>query len=434
MGWPRTLGSVDFSRPVDQDFVRLWGWVKDHAGLVIVGLGAILRVLVYLQKSQLLHGRGVLVEQYRGSFAARVFGEALPGPTGAVWILDRRARAGRFARRDDLGRRLMPLLAGLLSLALFFPLALKAVPRRAALIGLALFAFSDDMIFYSSEIKQYSLEMAIALLLGLATLHAIERPFSWRIAYPMALLAIASPWLSFSAVFVVAACGLALVVSSVSRAACGSPRFGARSAWHGPQVSWPRITRSRKLLGDYTSMYIFWKFAFLPIWPLPMSILRTYETIGILLEVFANPLNMVHPLWVGVILPLVSLLIGIFALARRSWAAWVVLVVPILLAMLASSLEKYPFHGRLILELAPALFLLMALGIEWIAQGTAPGKPLAHKVLLVLLIGYPCLTGVNQAVFRPARDANSHGDLHRNLIIRYEDIMPSVLQEPSMPK
>ena len=80
---------------------------------------------------------------------------------------------------------------------------------------------------------------------------------------------------------------------------------------------------------------------------------------------------MVHPLWVGVLLPLLTLLIGTCALARRSWAAWVVFVVPILLAMLASSMRRYPFHGRLILELVPAFYLLIALGTERLGDATA---------------------------------------------------------------
>jgi hypothetical protein len=157
---------------------------------------------------------------------------------------------------------------------------------------------------------------------------------------------------------------------------------------------------------------------------LPMSIERTYKTTGILLEVFVNPLNMVHPLWVGVLLPLLTLLIGTCSLARRSWRAWVVFVVPILLALLASSIRRYPFHGRLILELVPALFLLIALGADRLGQATSGIGKLGYLVLLVVLMGYPCLMGVNYVVFRYARDYSPHGDLHRNVFLRYGDFTP----------
>ena len=62
------------------------------------------------------------------------------------------------------------------------------------------------------------------------------------------------------------------------------------------------------------------------------------------------------------------LLIGTVSLARRSWPAWLVFVVPILLAMLAASMRRYPFHGRLILELVPAFFLLIGLGTRTAAR------------------------------------------------------------------
>ena len=49
MGRLSTLGSGVFSRSIDQDLARAWGWVKDHAGLVIVGLGVLLRLVVYAE-------------------------------------------------------------------------------------------------------------------------------------------------------------------------------------------------------------------------------------------------------------------------------------------------------------------------------------------------------------------------------------------------
>ena len=429
MGWLRTLGSIDYSRSVNQDMVRAWGWLKAHVGLLIVAAGAVLRLIVYARNHNFCMDEGFLWGSITNMPAfefSRELSQDQLAPFG--FLIVERLFINLFGANNYVAR-FVPLLCGLGALALFLPLALKVAPRRAALVGLMLFAFSDDQIFYSNEMKQYSLELAIAMGLGLATLSAIERPFSWRIAVPLALLAIASPWFSFSAVFIVASCGLALVLTSITRR-----QWRAAAFWCAIGVAWgvsfaAAYQASLALLSTKTTMYVFWKFAFLPLWPFPPSILRSYETIGILLEVFANPLNMVHPLWIGVFLPLVTLFAGVYSLARRSWPGWIVLVVPILLAMLASALNRYPFHGRLILELVPAFFLLMALGVESFAAKAPRGGQAAYKVLLIVLIGYPCLAGVNQAVFRPIRDGNRHGDLHTNLFIRYEYIMPSQLRD-----
>jgi hypothetical protein len=99
---------------------------------------------------------------------------------------------------------------------------------------------------------------------------------------------------------------------------------------------------------------------------------------------------------------------------------------PILLAILASSLRRYPFHGRLILELVPAFYILIALGAERLGVARAGSGRLAYKVLLVVLMGYPCLMGASQIAFKFARDFNQHGDLHRNLFLHDDDPSPPV--------
>ncbi len=44
--------------------------------------------------------------------------------------------------------------------------------------------------------------------------------------------------------------------------------------------------------------------------------------------------------------------------------------------MIAAGVRVYPFHGRLILELVPAFFVIVAQGTEWIAP-RAPGAALS---------------------------------------------------------
>ena len=64
-----------------------------------------------------------------------------------------------------------------------------------------------------------------------------------------------------------------------------------------------------------------------------------------------------------------------------SWPAWAILVLPIALAMVASAMRRYPFHGRLILELVPAFFLLIAEGTERLRElGREAGSSSATSV------------------------------------------------------
>lgn len=418
MRWLSTLGSWLFTRSINQDLSRAWSWVKDHAGLLIVGVGALLRLHVYFRNHSFCLDERSLWENVARA-AILDFSRPLTGDQLApfVFLIAERALVSMLGASRHVAR-LLPLLGGLAALFLFARVVFRLMPRRAALVGLALFALSDDQIFYSSELKPYSLDVALGLALSLATLNATGRPASKWAAWGMAFGSIASPWCSFPSVFIVAGCGLVLTLTSLLAGRLRDAAFwcGIGGAW---LVSFVVAYRaSQAMLSQHTTMYFFWDFAFLPIWPLPMSVVRTWKTMGILLEVFVNPLNMVEPLWVGVLLPLLLVFTGGATLARRSWRAWTVLVLPIILAMIASSIHLYPFHGRLILVLAPAFFVMIALGMERL---TGERGGLGYKILLVVVLGYPCLMGVYQPVFEPARNHNQHGDLHRNLFLSYDE-------------
>jgi hypothetical protein len=176
---------------------------------------------------------------------------------------------------------------------------------------------------------------------------------------------------------------------------------------------------SKRLLGSTTSMYLFWDFAFLPLchWPVRFEDLRS--TGCILLEVFVNPLNLVAPFGsrIGVILPLLLVLFGGGSLCRRSGISGLMLIAPIALAMVASALRKYPFHGRLILELVPAFLLLAAEATDWVQRRDPSRNKLMYRAALILLLAYPCLSGIYNELTMRYRDFNAHGDIHRNVFI-----------------
>jgi hypothetical protein len=433
MSRQRADGSSFFSRSIDLEMSRVWGWASEHVALLLVGLGVLLRLVVYARDHPFCFDEQSLWGNIAGvrilEFSSELSADQL-APVG--FLIGERALVALLGAKSLIGR-LIPLLSGICALVLFVPLARKVLPGRAALVSLALFALSDDLIFYSCELKPYSVDLAVAVGLALATLHAIGRPITAGIGWGMALTAIASPWFSFPAVFIVAGCGLALVLTSLR-----SGRLRDVAVWCAVGAAWAvsfaaAYRASLAILNPKTSMYIFWNFAFLPIWPLPMDVFRIYQTIGILLEVFVNPLNMVHPLWVGVLLPLLVFLIGTDSQARRSWPAWVVFVVPILLAMFASSIRRYPFHGRLILELVPAFYLLIGVGAQRLGNGTAGLSRLGYKVFLVVLLGYPCSMGVHKVVVRPAVSTNQHGDLHDNLFLESDPTLPTRARQSQGP-
>jgi hypothetical protein len=413
------LRSWFLERPLDDDFARLWRFLKANPFGVVVWLGAFLRLIVYrdgrafwLDESSLW---GNLAGKRIFDFSGPLAGDQL-APIG--FMISERALMSIIGT-SRYACRLIPLCCGIGSLFLFERLAQRVLSPRPALLALALFAFSDDLIYYSNELKPYSTDLAVGLAISLAAVSVGAELPSWRRCLGLAILVVLAPWFSFASTFMVAACGLALVVD-----AARSSRFRALAVWLAMGTAWllslaVSYRASAALLSPYTTMYIFWDFAFLPLWPLPLSLQRAEASAGIILEIFVTPLNLVAPFLprIGVILPAVLWLLGMLRPERPSWKAWLVVVLPIGLAIIASALKRYPLHGRLILELAPSFFLLIADGTEAVRARDPTRQKLVYKAVLILLLFYPCLVGVKNSISVPLRDFNRHGDLRRNLFM-----------------
>ncbi len=401
------------------DLTPIWRAVRDHPELVVLALGILLRLEVYG------HGRSYWLDE--GSLAANVvdqapldFSQPLTGdqlaPFGFLIVV--RAVVSILGPSRYV-TRLLPLACGIAALVAFGVLARRILPRRAALVAVALFAFSDELIYYSSEFKPYALDLAAGVAITLLACDAVAKPAAWRRGAGIALCAILAPWCSFGSAFVVAGCGASLVLAALL-----ARRYRDALVWCAIGVGWLlsfllAYQASRSLLSPYTTMYVFWDFAFLPLWPRPSETVSLVKAGGILLDLLVNPLNLVPPAfrWLGVVLPLSLLVWGGVRLLRRSRPVWLMLVIPFALAFVASAMKRYPLHGRLILELVPAFFLLIAEGTQALFELDRGRRKLVSKAVLVLLLAYPCFSAVSEASATRPRYFNSHGDLHNNLFL-----------------
>ena len=80
--------------------------------------------------------------------------------------------------RSEYALRLVPFIFGIVSVLLFYRVARDFIVPSAVPLAVALFAILPPLVYYSSEVKQYSGDvMATLLLLGMA------RPFAAARAY-----------------------------------------------------------------------------------------------------------------------------------------------------------------------------------------------------------------------------------------------------------
>jgi hypothetical protein len=396
------------------DLAPLWRVMRalrDHPAQVVIGLGVFLRVWVYLSNRSYWMDESNLLGNMRGTpildFSTPLRGDQL-APIGFI-VLERMIVS--LFGESGYSTRLLPLVCGVASLWLFQRLAFRWLSGSAAMVALIFFTFSDDLVYYSSELKPYSCDLAFALAIMLAATDIVDSPLCKRRIASLGILAVSSPWFSFPSVFIVAASGVTLLIDRFARklwrelisialvGLCWSASFILAYRAHSA------------LLGDPVKMNVFWNFAFLYLTADPRADLVRFG--GVFLEFFVNPLNLV-PSWLPpqvVAFPVFLLFVGGVSLGRRKPIFFLMLGLPIALALIAAAAKKYPFHGRLILALFPAFAFMIAEATDRLRD--VLGRRV-WTVVLILLLFCPCWSTIYEATGSRIREFNSHGDLHRN--------------------
>lgn len=294
---------------------------------------------------------------------------------------------------NEYALRLFPLLCGLASLFLFYYLAKKCLDRKAVPIAIALFAILLPLIYYSSEAKQYSSDVAVALCLLCIAAPSGE---AWLTRRRMLLLGLAGAfaiWFSHPATFVLAGIGGSMLVFCVmeKRWRETGPLSIVLSAW---LVSFGVCYFvSLRTLAANKTLLNYWNFSFPPAHPLSVAGVEWF--LGTFFGMFQSPGGFD--------------LSGLAALAFLVGFAWYwkdrprllgVLILPIFFTLIAAGFHKYPFSGRLLLFVMPALLLLVANGAQHIWLKTRQAAPFLGTCFIGLLFLYPVLFSVYH-LFKP---------------------------------
>ena len=379
--------------------IALWRLLSSCEGLTWLAIvaGVILRVLEYSDQRGLYLDEVYLLQNLvsRSVFDFRTLAEHQLAPPGFL-VIER--LMVRLPMNDELAARLLPLVFAVASLFLFQAVARRYLDRRAVPIAMAFFATADYLLYYSAEIKQYSLDVSLtlaALLLGARS----GPPTPRRLAVLSTFGAIAV-WFSHPIALVLAGVGVHQIVSAALR---------------GRRVEMLRATAvcvlwtisfaacfvvSHRLLDQDSFMWDWWHFAFIP-FP-PKSVAEGTRTVWQLINVFINPAGMLTPFGfkVSAVLATGLFLVGATVLGLRWRGGLFLLVAPILFALLASVLHKYPFHGRLLLYLVPTIHMLVAEGISAVGRRAGP-------IVFVILVA--------TLLIRPVTDPLWHRSIARRL-------------------
>jgi hypothetical protein len=273
--------------------------------------------------------------------------------------------------------RLFPLLSGIMAIYLLYLIA----RRYFGISGMfALLAFSVGwyLIYYSSELKQYSSDVMIALLLVYLASRCIEQDVRARDFLVLALGGVVGMWISHPSAFVLAGIGLVLFIEKLRRKEYVPFAWiiAIGILWSGSFMLEYFISLKRLAADEFMQEY--WDKAFVPLppWSNWSWFLKTYYSILLMsLNTHITAFFMVAALAV----------IGTLSLLIRNRTVALLIISPGIITFIASALQKYPLKDRFMLFLVPFLFLLLSEGLQRIFTLTAKWN---HNLAFVL-VGLP---------------------------------------------
>jgi hypothetical protein len=131
----------------------------------------------------------------------------------------------------DCVLRLLPFIAGIAAVILMYPFAARFLRPVEARLAAVIVALSPLLITYSNAVKQYSVELFVAIAFVLIWERALDEETVRKSRSGLLLAGAVAPWASLTSVFLLAACWLHVVVRWVRREDTARLALGATVLW-----------------------------------------------------------------------------------------------------------------------------------------------------------------------------------------------------------
>lgn len=288
---------------------------------------------------------------------------------------------------NEYSLRLFPLASGLLSIYLIW----RIVREQIGIYGrfaVLMIAISPPLIYYSSELKQYSSDVMFSLLIVYLATFCLRGSPKIGNYISLGIAGMVSIWVSHPSVFVLAGTGLILVFKCLNEKTYKQlvPILGMGALW-ALMLGMTYFISLRYLMAN-TYLKDYWINNFVPI-P-PWSNLDWYpKAFSSLLGNIASSFEQSYWSWLCFFL----VLFGFVSYFSKNRNIALLLFAPFPLTLLASALQRYPFGGRLIFFLVPFIVLFMSNGLsliyELFVRWNHRSGLLVYGIIALLLLGIP---------------------------------------------
>lgn len=289
--------------------------------------------------------------------------------------------------------RLFPLISGIGALFIFWAVARRTLEGWCVAFAVGLFAFAIPLIYFASQVKQYSSDISVALLLLLLALdiHAqgIQRSRMLAIAGTGAV----AVWMSQTALFVMAGIAMAFPFLHWKRdASVRNLMLLGLTVWILSGAAATLYAFSNMNSVDHEYFKAFWRVGFMPFPPeRAADLLWIPQQLTWAFGAFGTGLGPLHgglsyrwsPLFTAI------MIVGLWGLwhSRREVALF--LSLPVLVTFVASAAGLYPFSARLVSFLIPFLLICVAAGAQHLIKGGPHRFEFLNPIAVAILGGAP---------------------------------------------
>jgi hypothetical protein len=287
---------------------------------------------------------------------------------------------------SDHALLLVPFAGSLVALLVFARLATRMLDGVGSITAVLLFATAAPLIAFSSLVKQYTTDVCVAVTLWVLAWELISRPITPHRAAWAALAGAILAWFSQPAVLMLGALGASLLLSTLITTGPGRPPqslLAVVAAWGVSGVGVFLVSLSSITPDTREYLLDYWGAGFPP---LPYSrALATFwpwdAIVGLLGP--GGQATLAYPLPTLYALLAVA---GIGILWRWERRAALLLMAPLALTVCAAVARQYPFTGRLIVFLVPAMFIAIATAVEGIRRLAQPYSPALAGALVLFVV------------------------------------------------
>lgn len=298
-----------------------------------------------------------------------------------------------FVGTSEYALRAFPLACGFASLLLFWSVSKRVVSGWAVPFAVGLFSLGIPFIYFSSQVKQYSSDVAGALLVLLAALETHRRGLTRGRAFRLGVLGAVIVWFSHPAVFVTAGIGAGQMILGLRT------RDRVVRCYLITSVLWAVsaalvVVHSLMSVSAVDRDYFqwFWSSGFMPMPPrtlaellwLPGKLTWVFGAFGFGLGHTNGGLNY---RWSPVFA--IVMVYGYGVLWRKHREAALMLALPIVMAIACSAVSLYPFTARVVAFVIPFFLIALAVGASHLLSNLPARLQFLSPLAIAILGGAP---------------------------------------------